>query len=385
MFLLKGGNIHTESGEVKNNSDLLFDNTSINKIGKNLAANGAEVLDVSGMEVFAGFIAPCTSVGLVDYTNFRQGDQNEDTDPLNPHLNVKYALDKREIQLQQYHYSGITSFGAAPGPNNIISGQMGVYHTAGESVKKMCIKEFAAIKGSFSLEVKRTYGKRPAAPMTKMGMASMLRNALIGARDYMNKEEKEFDEKNEGLVKLLQREVPLLMNARSAAEISGIISIAREFDLRLVLHNVYQPDKCAAEILENNIPVLLGQPQTNGYSTCFDTDFSGILEMVKDGAVVGLSTSGDDGFSGRETLLWGAIRLVQAGADVEEVIKMLTINNARALGVEDLTGSLKEGKQADIVVYNRHPLKTYAAQVEVSIVAGEVVYKRTGEFEKCCL
>ena len=160
MLLLKGGNIHTESGAVLDNTDILFDSDSIRKIGKNITAETAEVLDVSSMEVFAGFIAPCTSVGLVDYTSFRQGDQNEDTDPLNPHLNVKYALDKREIQLQQYHYSGITSFGAAPGPNNILSGQMGVYHTAGESVKKMCIKELAAIKGSFSLEVKRTYGKK---------------------------------------------------------------------------------------------------------------------------------------------------------------------------------------------------------------------------------
>ena len=385
MLLLKGGNIHTESGAVLNNTDILFDSNSIREIGKNITAETAELLDVSGMEVFAGFIAPCTSVGLVDYTNFRQGDQNEDTDPLNPHLNVKYALDKREIQLQQYHYSGITSFGAAPGPNNILSGQMGVYHTAGGSVKKMCIKELAAIKGSFGLEVKRAYGKRPAAPMTKMGMASILRNALKSARDYMDKKDKEFDEKNEALVKLLRREIPLLMNARSAAEISGIISIASEFDLRLVLHNAYQPEKCAAEILENHIPVLLGQPQTNGYSTCYDTDFAALLKMIKDGAVVGLSTSGDDGFSGRETLLWAAIRLVQAGAEVEEVVKMLTINNARALGVEEQIGSLKEGKQADIVVYNRHPLKTYDAQVELSIVAGELVYKRTGEFEKCCI
>ena len=101
------------------------------------------------------------------------------------------------------------------------------------------------------------------------------------------------------------------MNARSAAEISGIISIAREFDLHLVLHNAYQPEKCAAEILENNIPILLGQPQTNGYSTCYDTDFAALPKMIKDGAAVGLSTSGDDGFSGRETLLWAAIRLVQ--------------------------------------------------------------------------
>jgi imidazolonepropionase-like amidohydrolase len=63
---------------------------------------------------------------------------------------------------------------------------------------------------------------------------------------------------------------------------------------------------------------------------------------------------------------------------------MLTINAAKALGVDDIIGSLAEGKQADIVVYDGHPLKRYDASVSYSIVAGDVVYKSTGGFEKCC-
>jgi imidazolonepropionase-like amidohydrolase len=384
MLLLRNGNIHLISGEIKSNTDILIEGKLIKKIGQALASKDVQFIDVSGKEVFAGFIAPCTSIGLIDFTNSRQGDNNETTDPITPQLNVKYALDKREINAQQYYYSGITAFGAAPGVNNIISGQVGVYNTAGQTIKDMCIKEFAALKGNFAISVKNAYGKRGAAPMTKMGIASILRNALLDAKQYLEKEEKTIDEKKETMGKILMGEVPFLVNASTAAEIDGISHIAQEFGLRLVIHNAFQPEKCAKAIMENHYPVLLGQLQTSGYAVSYKTDFSKIIEMQKQGAIIGLSNSGDAGFAGRETLLWSAIKMVQAGADAEDGIKMITIHNAIALGVDDIIGSLEENKQADIVIYDGHPLKTFKAKVEYSIIGGEIVYKNTGGFVKCC-
>ncbi len=384
MLLIKGGNVHCGTGEIKLASDVLVEDVLVKKIGKDLSAPGAEVIDVSGKEVFPGFIAPCTSVGLIDFTDFRKGDHNEITDPLTPHLNVKDALDRREVALQQYHYTGITAFGASPGGGNVLSGQMGVYNTAGNTIKSMCIKEFAALKGNFTVEVKQSYGKRGVAPMTKMGIASILRNAFTETHEYMEKEEKPLDAKKEAMASVLRREVPLVMNALTAAEIAAIIRIAQEFNIRLVLHNAYQPEKCADAILEAGVPVMLGQLQNSGLAVSYQTDLVQVLKMQREGALICLSNSGDGGFAGRETLLWSAIRMVQAGADPEEALQMMTINPARALGIDDCIGSLAEGKQADIVVYSANPLVTFRAHVEAMIVKGEVVYQGTGEFEKCC-
>lgn len=383
MLLIQNGNVHLETGEVLNKADILVEDKTIQQIGKGLQAPGAQVIDAAGKQVFPGFIAPCTSVGLIDFTDFRKGDHNETSDPLTPHLNVKDALDRREVALQQYHYTGITAFGAAPGAKNVLSGQMGVYNTAGKTIKDMCIREFAAIKGNYTTDVKGAYGKRGVAPMTKMGIASILRTALIEARAYMEKEEKDYDAKKESLAALLKGEVPLVMNARSAAEINGIIGIAKEFDLRLVLHNAYQPEKCAQTILAGGYPVMLGQLQSSGSAVSYETDLTQVVEMHRQGALICLSNSGDGGFAGRETLLWSAIRMVQAGAGPAEVLQMITINPAKALGVQDRIGSLAEGKQADIVVYSAHPLETYQAHVNAMIVAGELVYQGTGGFEKC--
>ena len=386
MILIHDGNVHLKTGEVKT-MDILIEGNRIKAMGHDLVPKGADtqVIDAKGKEVFPGFIVPCTSVGLCDFTDFKQGDHNEATDPSTPQLNVKDALDRREVLLQQYHYSGITAFGAAPGASNVIAGQMGVYHTAGKSEKDMCIKEFAALKGNYMNTVKRTYGKRSVAPMTKMGMASILRNALLEAKKYAEKEEKPFDPKQQAMGKILSKEVPFVVTANTASEINGIIEIAKEFDLRLVINSAYQPEQCQGLMGDNQIPVLLGQPQSMGYAVAYETDYPKIIEMMRTGATIGISNSGDSDMAGRETLLWGAIKLVQAGADAEEVIQMMTINNATALGVEDQIGSLEENKLADIVIFNEHPAKSYQAYVEVSIIAGEIVHQGRGGFEKCCL
>ena len=386
MLLIQGGNVHLKTGKVEQ-MDILVEDGRIKAMGCDLSPDpsSAEIIDAEGKEVFPGFIVPCTSVGLVDYTSWTQGDNNETTDPLTPDLNVKYSLDRREVLLQQYYYSGITAFGAAPGATNVLAGQMGVYHTAGKSKKDMCIKEYAALKGNYCKTVKRAYGKKGVTPMTKMGMASILRNALIESKKYMETEDKAFDPKMEAMGKILSKEVPFMVTANTAPEINGILDIAREFDLKLVINSAYQPGRCQEAIMDQGIPVLLGQLQTMGYSVAYEMDYSKILGMLDKGALIGISNSGDSDMNGRETLLWSAIRLYQAGVDAEEVVKMMTINNAMALGVDDVIGSLEEGKLADLVIYNGHPVKTYQAFVECSVIAGKVVYQGRGGFEKCCL
>jgi imidazolonepropionase-like amidohydrolase len=384
MIVIKGGNLHLNTGEVKK-ADILIEGANIKKIGKDIDTGSAQSIDAAGKEVFAGFIEPCTGLGLRDYTNLMQLDNNEISDPCAPHLNVKYSLDLREILRQQYHYTGITSFGASPGANNVISGQMGVYHTAGTSIKEMCLKEFAAVKGDFTMDVKRTYGMRGLPPMTKMSMAWMLKDALRAAKDYIESGEAPYNPKNESLAKVLKGEVPLFVNAASATEIKSVIEITAEFDLPLVLSGVYQVKECVDEIIEKKIPVVLGQPHIMGFPAPYGTDYTAVSDLLAEGIPVGLTSGGDSVLGGREVLLWSAFKLRQEGFASSDVEKMISYNNAVILGVEGLTGALEEGKLADIVVYDGHPLETFESRVAWQFVAGTVVHEGNGGFEKCSL
>lgn len=380
MILIKSGNIHLEN-KTLSNADILIEGEKILKVGKNLSSDFAKVIDASGKEVFPGFISPVTGVGLQDHGALAFSDVTETTDPIVPHLSVKYAIDKREITLQQYHYSGITAFGSAPGPQNLLFGLCCVYNTYGKTIKQMCIKEDFAVRGSFTSAVKNTYGAT-GAPMTKMGMASMLRNAFIDAKNYGEKKDKPFDEKKETLLKMLRRQLPLIISVTTAPEIMAVISITKEFNLDTILLGAYQLDKCIDDVKEAGIKVILSDLYGMGNVVSYNTDLKRLASLLNDGFAFGGATAIT---GGREELLWVGIKMCQYGADADKAINMLTINNARLLGVDNVIGSIEEGKQADIVIYSAHPLKTYDAHVECMLVKGEIAYEGNGGFEKCCL
>ena len=385
MILIKGGNVHLPTGESQS-CDVLIDGKKIAGVGEGLSAGpDCETISAVGKEVFAGFISPITSVGCMDMTSIRQPDSMDTSNPVTAQLDVKDSMDHREVLLQQYYFTGITAFGLSPGTKNLVSGIMGVYNTDGKNNAQMTVRNGVALKGNFISDVKGAYGKRGVAPMTKMGCASLLRTALVEARDYSEKKADAdgdksklppFDQGKETLGRLLARELTFFVHAKTQAEILTVIEIAKEFSLKLVLTNACQADKCAEEIKKAGIPVVLPMFYTMGYEAEYDIDFKKLIKMADEGVQFSVSSSGDSGFAGRETLLWCAIKLYNEGFDAESVIKMLTINPASMLGVDDVIGSIETGKQADIAIYNAHPVKTYAADVDTCIVAGKVTYRK---------
>lgn len=71
--------------------------------------------------------------------------------------------------------------------------------------------------------------------------------------------------------------------------------------------------------------------------------------------------------------IWTAIEAYRAGVDAEKVVEMMTLSPAKMLGIADRVGTIEEGKDADISIFSGHPVTTYAAKVERSIINGEVV------------
>lgn len=374
MLLIKNGNLHLPKQQVLV-GDVLIEDDHIVKIGTDLPAENACVIHAEGKEVFPGFILPLTSVGLVDYANLRQGDSNETSSPCNPQLHVKYALDGREVALQRYWESGITSIGAAPGDGGLLAGQMGVYHVDGMSASQMCVCDTVALKGNFTVNVKKTFGGKAAAPMTRMGMAAQLREAFAGAKRWMQEKDPQPDPAKEVLAKVLRREIPLLMNVTTVADISTVIDIAKEFDLRLILNGAYEGDKVAEEIAASGACVILGDLFDAGMRIWYETDIDKLISLQeKVPMCIGCSSGG----VGRENLLWNGCRLVQKGYRPQDVLDWMTVKPAQVLGVENLIGSIQEGLFADIVIYDGDPLKEWSAKVDTTIVAGKIVYQKEG-------
>lgn len=377
MYLIKNGNIHLPQGKVVR-QDILIEGKKICKLGENLSGEGAEIIDASNMEVFPGMILPATSVGICDFTSLDHPDHEESAAPINPALSVKYALDMRQTKLQGYEKFGITSFGACPGGRAIVAGQGALYHTYGNTAAAMEVKDPIYLKVNFCKDVKGWFGGKGQAPMTRMGMASMLRGALTEAKNSMEHpaEGAPADPGREVLIRALKGELPVLANVYTSAEAAVMLDLCQEFGFRLILHDAFNLSGLTERIIQmkDQVSVLIGSQYSYGYAVYYETDYTLYRKLLDAGVTVGLSDSGDNLNSGRELMLWSAAKLVREGFTPAEVMDMMTVGNAVTLGVSDRVGSIDPGKNADIVLWSADPSRTFQARVLLCMEDGKVVF-----------
>lgn len=366
MLIIKNGTIHVGNGEILDNYDVLVKNGIIEKIGQNLEFKDAQIIDAKGKKVFPGFIDPVSSYGCID-TTFNIKDNDEISNPITPDAKIKYAFNHGEIMVEELYKVGITSIGAAPGNKNIIGGQMAVYKTWGSNSSKMLVREPVGLKGSVINVVKETYGKREVLPMTRMGIFNELDNFLA-------------DNKKEPKIK---ESMPFFISANDAAEINALLNIMKEYDSRLIICGGFQADRCIEDIKEANASIIVGEQTYLTAKNYNNTDLYKIAQLQKEGGLVSFTLTTDYGPEGKIKYLWNAIEFYKAGVESEEVLKMITINPAKMLGVDDILGTVEEGKEADIVIYSNNPIEYYNSKVLYTIIRGELAYQEGGE-KKCC-
>lgn len=378
MLLIKNGIIHLPENHVERGWDILTDNEKIAAIGPNLNAPNAQIIIADDLDVYPGFVLPLSAVGAMGYADgYDSRDKDESSDPLTPQVNIRYSFDLRELKLQHFARAGITSYGLSPGLTNLLAGQMAFIHVDGCRTEDVFIREAVALKGNYNHYVKDAFGNR-CAPMTHMAMYQMLDESFRCAKSYLEKDEsKPFDAKLEVLSRVLRREIPFLVNAYTQNEIESMVWLGRKYDIDLVLCGAFAIDKCAEQVIEQGWHVVLGDPSyfMDGLRT--DVDLSSILAWYRRGLKLSLGCSGDVGYPpGYEQLLWVAAMLRRAGASGDELIDMMTLNPATALGVSEQVGSLQVGKLADIILCHGNPAVRFDNYVDRTIVAGRQIYVR---------
>lgn len=374
MLLIKNGKVHVGNGEVLENYDILIKEGKIINVSKDIKEDVeiTEIIDVTGMDVFPGFIDPTNNTGARDNT-FSIKDIDEFSNPVTINSDIKYSFNPDEVMMEELYKVGITAIGVTPGDCNVIGGKMAAFRTHGYNVNKMLIKEFVGLKGSVSHNVKETYGKRNILK-TKMGIFALLIDVL--------KNNKEGEEK-EIIDKVLNKEVPLFITAKTKAEIDALINIVKDYDINLVLCNAYQAEKCIESIKEVNASVIMGEQIYLSKNVYNNIDLSKLVEMKTGNNAIGFTVTGDYGPSGKVKYLWNVARLYQSGIDSEEVVKMMTYYPAKMLGIDNIIGTIEAGKDADITIYSNNPIKYYDARNKYTIIQGKIVYKEGG-CEKCC-
>ena len=383
MLIIKNGTIL----DVKN-SQLVYGDISIldgkiKGIEKNIETGEEDtVIDAQGKIVAPGFIDAHCHLGLMgDSVGFENDDVNEKSEPITPHLRAIDALDPMDRVFEEAYQGGITS--VATGSANVIGGQFAAVKTFGKRIDKMIIKEPIAMKCAFGENPKRFYGTKGKMPTTRMGTAGLLRETLFNAKEYLRKIElagddeskkPNFDMKLEALIPVLKKEIPLKAHAHKANDIFTAIRIAKEFDVRMTLDHSTDARAIVDELAEEKFDMIVGP--SLGHRTkveLFNKSFKTAGVLNKAGIRIAITT--DSPVIPLQHLPLCAGLAVKDGLDKWEALKAISINPAEILGLEDRVGSIKVGKDADIVIWSKSPLEL-DANVEYTIIDGKIAYRK---------
>ena len=380
MLCIKNGLVHNAIIPEAVVQDILVENGKIIAIGTNLdIPEGAEVMDVTGKEVYPGFVEAHGHIGLDGYGIGYEGtDYNEMNDIASPHLRGIDGIKPMEPTFKKAAQAGVTSVCTGPGSANVLGGTFAAIKTVGISVDDMLIRDGVAMKCAFGENPKRCY--RDKKDSCRMSTAAILREMLFKAREYMLKKEAAgddifkrpaFDMKMEALIPVLKKEIPLKAHAHAAVDILTAVRIAKEFDVKLTLEHVTEGHLIVDELVKIDVPLAVGPTLTN--ATKFELrnkswTTPGILAAA--GCQVSIIT--DSPVIPQEYLPICAGMAVKAGMDPFKALQAITINPAKHAGIADRVGSLEAGKDADIVITDGCPFEV-STNVECVIIDGKVV------------
>ncbi len=382
MLAIKGGKIYTIENGIIEDGIILIENGKIKKVGKDVEIpEGSEIIDAKGKHILPGFIDGHTHIGIGEVGIREEGADYNDYEALSPHFRAIDGINPYDKGFEYARAGGVTTCGVAPGSANPIGGSVCAIKTAGKIVDEMIVKNPVGIKIAFGENPKYTGMERKRTPYTRMGVAALIREALTKALNYKKNLEwsKKKDEKPpdkdlfcESLIPVIERKIPLRAHAHRADDIATAIRIAKEFNLKIVIEHGTEAHLIADFIAKEGVPVLLGP--TMGTPSKIETQkltFKAAKILRDAGVKFGIITDHD--VIGIHYLLMCATLAVKEGLDEDTALRAITLTPAEILGINDRVGSIKEGKDADIVIMSGEPFDV-RSKVEKTIINGKIVF-----------
>ncbi|MCL5032154.1 MAG: amidohydrolase [Thermotogae bacterium] len=346
--------------------DVLVKDSKIYKVGESIKKDeDTEVIDLAGKYLFPGFIDAHSHIGLKEESvNDPVGsDVNEMTDPITADVKAIDGFNPEDPAIDRALSGGVTTVMIVPGSGNTVGGQGAIIKFKSKIVDEMIVKEPAGLKMAFGENPKRVYGDQKKTPSTRLGVAAVVRTYFTRVQDYMKKKEiarkdgKPFTERDlklEAGEKVLKGEIPARIHAHRYDDILTAARIADEFGFKFVIEHGTEGYKIVDLLKTKGIPVVVGPLMTfRTKRELKDMTMESIKILNEKGVLVSLMC--DHPVVPLEYASIQAASALRYGAREEDLLKMLTINPAKILGISDKTGSVEEGKDADLVVWSGHP------------------------------
>ncbi|MBU5467859.1 amidohydrolase [Virgibacillus sp. MSJ-26] len=373
MLAIKNATIFTGNGDILDDQVILVKEGKFSLIkNKDKIPIDYTIIDAKGKVVTPGLIDVHTHLGVFEEGIGEEGhDFNETSSPTTPEVRAIDGLNPNDKGFADARKAGVTTVQVMPGSANVIGGEMSVLKTTGNIVDEMVIIPTSGMKAATGENPKRVYGKNGKKPVTRMGIASLLREKLMETQDYIKNKEKKRDLGLEQLTKVLKKEIPLRVHAHRAEDILTVLRIKREFDIDVTIEHCTEGHQIADFIARHNVRVSVGPTMsTRSKIELNDKGFETIKVLLDAGIPCSITT--DHPVIGIEGLVTSAIHAVKAGITEQQALQAITLDAAKHIGVGDKVGSIEAGKDADFVIWSGNPFDL-RNKVEQVYIDGEKI------------
>lgn len=383
-IIIKNATVWTNEKEgILQNTDVLIKNGKIAAIGKNLTEAGARVIDGTGKHLTAGIID--------EHSHIAAASINEGGQSVTSEVRITDNLNPDDIQIYRQLSGGVTSSHILHGSANTIGGQTQLIKLRwGANAEDLKFQGWPGfIKFALGENVKRTSAQQNNRfPDTRMGVSQVLMDAFTRAKDYeaawkSYEEEKKKNPKAvaprkdlelDALVEIINKKRFITCHSYVQSEITEMMRVAEKFGFTLnTFTHILEGYKVADKMKQHGAAASTFSDWWNYKMEVVDAIPQNADIMQRVGVLVAINS--DDAEMARHLNHEAGKSMKYAGMNEEDALKMVTLNPAKMLHVDDKVGSIKVGKDADVVLWSDNPLSIYCKAL-YTIVDGIVYYDR---------
>ncbi len=387
-ILLRGGILHTVSGEILEEHDLLFAEGKIVTIDEQIQPSPeTDILDIYGKHVIPGFIAGYTRIGLTEISAVKQTNDHSEIGEINPNVRANVAYNPDSDLIPVTRSNGVLIVNSAPSSGRI-PGQSSVMEMDGWTWEEATLKHPAALNlnwPSMRFNFRKDAKKKEKAQREEYHNAIREIDQLIrdvrayhhrkNAKERKAEHKQQSDLRLESMIPFVIFKDPIHIKANDARQIEAAVKWSNKHDLNIVIVGGKDAWMLTEMLVQNNIPVILLGVQVTPRRRFEPIHIPYKIPAILQKAGVHFCISLDPGYpmDGHvRTLPDEAMRAASWGLTKDQALRAITLTAAEILGIDDKVGSLDLGKDATFFIADNEPLTQYNNPTKAFIKGREI-------------
>lgn len=397
VTLITGATVFDGVGGELENTDILIEDGRIAAIGSGLSApDGASVIDAQGRFITPGVVDIHSHLGVYPSPAVNaHSDGNEVTGPVTAEVWAEHGVWPQDPGFDTALASGVTTLHILPGSANLFGGRgVTLRNVPSRTVQGMKFPDAPyTLKMACGENPKRVYGNQGRAPGSRMGNVAGYREAWQRAVEYRRSWNNYWEAAENGedaspptrnleldtLMGVLDGEILVQMHCYRADEMVQILDMAEEFGYQVTtFHHAVEAYKIPDILAEHNTCAAVWADWGGFKMEAYDSIRENLPITHANGACAMIHSDSDLGIQRLNHEVAKALsdgRRMGLEITDAEAVSWFTSNPARALGIFEETGSIEEGKRADLVLWSGHPFSSYALADNVYL-DGALMYDR---------